>query len=433
MFCRYSTSVSSPIPSCMHCVNISALYSIDLLLLQLGLLERTGSINRVWSGWVVQRTACAPARPFLLRVSSLRLLRCTLVAMSLARISSPSLFSHLSSSSSSHLLLPHALIPIASLPPRLFNRSLLPISASFSSQTCDPSMETEAPNPTNGSPCVCTTHRGSVQRRSGSNLLLSRTICRSSGVLVESAWNMDDAMHLEKFNHDILVDLRINSSSLDKLRPQNLDYLLVLDLEGKVEILEFPVVMIDSKSMEFVDSFHRFVRPSKMSEQRIMEYIEGKYGKFGVDRVWHDTALPFIDVLQEFEEWITTHHLWNKEQEGSLNRAAFVTCGNWDVKTKIPEQCRVSKIKLPSYFKEWINLKDIYLNFYNRRATGMMTMMRQLQMLPRGSHHLGIDDCKNIARVLQRMLADGVLMQITARRNSSTPADVKFLFKNRIR
>lgn len=30
--------------------------------------------------------------------------------------------------------------------------------------------------------------------------------------------------------------------------------------------------------------FCRFVRPSQMSEQRINEYIEGKYGKFGVDR-----------------------------------------------------------------------------------------------------------------------------------------------------
>lgn len=31
-------------------------------------------------------------------------------------------------------------------------------------------------------------------------------------------------------------------------------------------------------------SFLRFVRPSRMSEKRINEYIEGKYGKFGVDR-----------------------------------------------------------------------------------------------------------------------------------------------------
>lgn len=80
------------------------------------------------------------------------------LAMSLARVSSPSLFSHLSSSSSSHLLLPHALIPFSSPPPpRLSDRSLLPISASFSSQTCDPSMDTEAPNPYKWKP-MCLYH-----------------------------------------------------------------------------------------------------------------------------------------------------------------------------------------------------------------------------------------------------------------------------------
>ena len=62
----------------------------------------------------------------------------------------------------------------------------------------------------------------------------------------------------------------------------------------------------------------------------------------------------------------------------------------------------------------------------------MITMMRQLQMPTVGSHHLGIDDSKNIARVVQRMLADGAMMQITAKRQSAT-GDVKFLFKDRIR
>ncbi|XP_048542413.1 uncharacterized exonuclease domain-containing protein At3g15140 isoform X2 [Triticum urartu] len=243
---------------------------------------------------------------------------------------------------------------------------------------------------------------------------------------------MDDALHLEKFNHNLSVDLPVNASAADKVKPQKLDYFLVLDLEGKVEILEFPVVMIDAHSMEFIDSFHRFVRPTAMSEQRIEEYIEGKYGKFGVDRVWHDTAVPFGEVLREFEDWIGGHKLWKQKQGESLNSAAFVTCGNWDLKTKVPEQCKVSKIKLPSYFMEWINLKDIYLNFYNRRATGMMTMMRELQIPIVGSHHLGIDDAKNITRVVQRMLADGAVIQITARRQPDT-SDVKFLFKNRIR
>lgn len=244
---------------------------------------------------------------------------------------------------------------------------------------------------------------------------------------------MDDPMHLEKFNHNHSVDLQVNASKLSNLKTQDLDYVLILDLEGKVEILEFPVVMIDTRKMEFIDSFHRFVRPTEMSEQRVNEYIEGKYGKFGIDRVWHDTAIPFEDVLREFELWMSDHHLWKKETGGSLHRAAFVTCGNWDLKTKIPQQCKVAKMKMPSYFMEWINLKDIYLNFYSRRATGMMTMMRELEIPPSGSHHLGIDDTKNIARIVQHLLSDGALMQITAKRLSSDLDNVKFLFKNRIR
>ncbi|XP_026448423.1 uncharacterized exonuclease domain-containing protein At3g15140-like isoform X2 [Papaver somniferum] len=206
----------------------------------------------------------------------------------------------------------------------------------------------------------------------------------------EKCTMMDDPVHLEKFTHDLSSGLQVNVADLENVGAQNLDYLLVLDLEGKVEILEFPVIIIDTKTLEFVDFFHRFVRPTKMSEKRVEEYIEGKYGKIGVDR------------------------------------------GNWDLKTKVPQQCKDSSMKLPPYFMEWINLKDIYLNFYKRRATGMVTMMKELNMPLVGKHHLGIDDTKNIARVLQRILVDGALMQITARRSSSSLEKVEFLFKNRI-
>lgn len=41
--------------------------------------------------------------------------------------------------------------------------------------------------------------------------------------------------------------------------------------------------------------------------------------------VWHDTAVPFKDVLQQFEDWLTQAYLWEKHIGGSLNRAAFVT------------------------------------------------------------------------------------------------------------
>jgi ERI1 exoribonuclease 3 len=46
----------------------------------------------------------------------------------------------------------------------------------------------------------------------------------------------------------------------------------------------------------------------------------------------------------------------------------FLFSGNWELKPKVPDQCRDSKIELSSYFMEWINLKDIFLNFYTRRV-----------------------------------------------------------------
>ena len=61
-------------------------------------------------------------------------------------------------------------------------------------------------------------------------------------------------MRLEKFNHNCLWDLKVDSSNLSGMC-QNFDFFLVLDLEGKVEIFEFPVVMIDVKTMEVAHFF----------------------------------------------------------------------------------------------------------------------------------------------------------------------------------
>ncbi|XP_057474857.1 uncharacterized exonuclease domain-containing protein At3g15140 [Actinidia eriantha] len=319
-------------------------------------------------------------------------------------LSRASLFRHNSLSSLIPLSLSHLTL---SLQP---NRGRFSLSASLSSQDSTPSVDfSTVPNQRNRWKPMC--------------LYYTQGKCTK----------IDDPTHLEKFNHNCSGELEVNSAKLKQTRCQQLDFFLVLDLEGKVEILEFPVLMLDAKTMEVVDIFHRFVRPSAMSEQRINEYIEGKYGKLGVDRVWHDTAIPFEEVIQQFEAWMAQHHLWGKELGERLRRAAFVTCGNWDLKTKVPQQCKVSRMMLPSYFLEWINLKDIYLNFYKRRATGMITMMKELQIPLVGSHHLGIDDTKNIARVLQHMVTDGALLQITARRNPEDPENVEFLFTNRIR
>jgi len=41
--------------------------------------------------------------------------------------------------------------------------------------------------------------------------------------------------------------------------------------------------------------------------------------------VWHDTAIPFKQVVEEFEVWLAEHDLWDKDTDWGLNDAAFVT------------------------------------------------------------------------------------------------------------
>jgi hypothetical protein len=42
-------------------------------------------------------------------------------------------------------------------------------------------------------------------------------------------------------------------------------------------------------------------------------------------RVWHDTAIPFTEVLKAFEEWLERQELWEPYSVTKLKDAAFVT------------------------------------------------------------------------------------------------------------
>lgn len=70
---------------------------------------------------------------------------------------------------------------------------------------------------------------------------------------------MDDPLHLKKFNHDISRELQVNArSNHTRTQSQDIDFFLVLDLEGKVEIIEFPVILVSAKTLGVTGFFHRF-------------------------------------------------------------------------------------------------------------------------------------------------------------------------------
>ena len=62
--------------------------------------------------------------------------------------------------------------------------------------------------------------------------------------------------------------LQVSAADFERKRPQDFDFFLVFDLEGKVEILEFPVLIIDAKKMGVVDLFHRF---NKINNRKLQQ------------------------------------------------------------------------------------------------------------------------------------------------------------------
>ena len=102
------------------------------------------------------------------------------------------------------------------------------------------------------------------------------------------------------------------------------------------------------------------------------------------------------------------------QEPGSV---AYLTCGDWDLKTMLPLQLRLSGTQagldpstgaLAPPFNRGINVKKSFQRFYGlRSAKGMAGMLHHAHMTLEGRHHSGIDDCKNILRIVQRMRKDG--------------------------
>ncbi len=91
---------------------------------------------------------------------------------------------------------------------------------------------------------------------------------------------------------------------------------------------------------------------------------------------------------------------WLRRETADLSESfAFVTCGDWDLKTMLPAQCKVSGLDPPSeehpHFRRWINVKRSCHSATGTFPRGMMATLRLLGMERfEGRQHSGIDDCQ---------------------------------------
>jgi len=198
-------------------------------------------------------------------------------------------------------------------------------------------------------------------------------------------------------------------------KKQRFDYFLVLDFEATCdspvtvvpqEIIEFPVIKVNGETFETESIFHTYVRP--VVNPQLTSFCTELTG---ITQEMIDDKPVFEDVFEQFHRWL--------EEENLLNGAKFIfaTVGDWDLKYMFPMQCKFFRIPVADYMKSWINLKLSFLEMTTLYPRNLVTMMKYCQLQHEGKLHSGLDDCKNIAKLLKDLADRGMVYSRSGQTN----------------
>jgi inhibitor of KinA sporulation pathway (predicted exonuclease) len=163
-------------------------------------------------------------------------------------------------------------------------------------------------------------------------------------------------------------------------------------------------VVIDVLRREVIAEFQVYVRPE--INPVLTEFCTNLTG-ITQDQV--DGGLDFEEALKKAVEFLGEYELTDTNAHKTW---AFVTCGDWDLRKMLPQQAQSRNVKLPIMFSQWINVKKSFEKLYKQKPGGMKGMLEILDLPLEGRHHSGIDDCRNIATVVRKILSEGFEFQL---------------------
>lgn len=184
------------------------------------------------------------------------------------------------------------------------------------------------------------------------------------------------------------------------------DYILVIDFEATCdeptppnflhEIIEFPVVVVDVLLRRVCMEFHSFVRPT-------MQPILSAFCKqlTGIRQEDVDTAPTLPEVIRRFEVWF-------KNSFPPQARVIFATDGPWDMRDFMYNHSHKRQgVHFPQLFYQWVDVKQAFANFFHMNRQRIVKMLEYLGLPHEGRLHSGIDDSRNIAKIVIGLLIRG--------------------------
>lgn len=187
-------------------------------------------------------------------------------------------------------------------------------------------------------------------------------------------------------------------------------YVCILDFEAtcfennevprnKMEIIEFPSLLYkvntDNNSYEFISEFHEYVKPTY--KPKLTDFCKNLTG----------ITQEIVDVSNTIDIVYNNHIKWLNTFITENDNFIIATCGAWDLKTMLPNEIYNKNLKIHKYYNRFMNVKDEFNYFYKKNAKGMIDMLNFLKIKLTGKHHSGIDDTRNITKILLEMIKKG--------------------------
>lgn len=175
------------------------------------------------------------------------------------------------------------------------------------------------------------------------------------------------------------------------------DYFVVVDFEAtcfksrkvpqeETEIIEFAAALVEEGTFDIVDEFDKFVRP--VVHPALDDFCT-ELTTITQEQV--DDAYTFPTVLRQFKAWL----------EKYPGKKTFSSWGKYD-REQLLRDCDKHEVEYP-FDDEHCNLKRVFQEKRGyKRQCGVKTALRRLKMDFEGTPHRGIDDVRNIVKIMRK-------------------------------
>jgi inhibitor of KinA sporulation pathway (predicted exonuclease) len=185
-------------------------------------------------------------------------------------------------------------------------------------------------------------------------------------------------------------------------------YFLIIDLEAtcshkkeisrrEMEIIEIGAVMLEANTLEVVSEFQTFIKPVRYP---ILTDFCRQLTSITQQQV--DNAPLYRIAIANFKQWLDRY-----------SNFIFGSWGDYD-RQQLKQDCNFHSLPYPIN-SEHINLKKMFSKSQGFSYThGMAKALELAGIELKGIHHRGIDDARNIARLMPYILGRKLLTNVSS-------------------